>query len=653
MECLRATLLKSGKGRRPSLPEMIIDFKLLAQLHFLRIEGGKSMKEAERWLEKLFPKISSPLSRVWARVGRVVETAQRLTGEALVVFLKTEVDFNYISDCLDAVGVTRALQSQQFKRTILTNNVVLDLSNFMINEGYTYPALLDNLILLSSHPFECTADNLRKRVQAAHKVRKKLISNSKKNPEALQMWLGAAFFLHSGSTNISISKDRPASTSTCSSPLTPVIKFAPPAASTPEDQDGRFICGQNVQYMRKLRQELEDAREWEDKKIVEVQAMRELYESSQDALKKLQGEYNFLLSKFDSLRDDYSSIKTQKEDSDAALKRISASNLYRKYSTLQKDCSRLEAAAKEVEDLRWKNEELKKEKANLQKYLSQARRARDHHKANADRIDQEAVNSFLSDAVPEVNLREGNRFSDSLRRTVIALLSRCNVSTSQCSKCIQVVASELFGINWSLKDLPSQQTLRDITDEVHVLSKVLTPEKLQHSRYILHLDGTSRDKQKIVGHQVTLENGDTLSLGLGFIDVATEDAATLLDVTTAILRELGEVYAPEAQESVFKEILSKLTGTMTDRASVMKKFCKDLNEACQTTLDTSDDLAFLHCNAHFLLGLSSSGDAALKTVEAELNLKLGRDNYPKFASFNSAENATSRFVRTACAILAF
>ena len=101
-------------------------------------------------------------------------------------------------------------------------------------------------------------------------------------------------------------------------------------------------------------------------------------------------------------------MKMEKESSDTAVKSIRASNLYRKYSTLQTDCSRLEAVAKEVEDLRGKNRELRTEKANLRNYLSQARKARDHHKANPARTDQEAVNSFLSDAVPVVTLRKGN-----------------------------------------------------------------------------------------------------------------------------------------------------------------------------------------------------------------------------------------------------
>ncbi|GFO27461.1 hypothetical protein PoB_005396600 [Plakobranchus ocellatus] len=160
--------------------------------------------------------------------------------------------------------------------------------------------------------------------------------------------------------------------------------------------------------------------------------------------------------------------------------------------------------------------------------------------------------------------------------------------------------------------------------------QVLTAEKLQQSKFVLHLDGTSRDKKKIVGHQVTLDNGDTLSLG--YTDVATEDAATLLDVTISILRELGEIHDPDHQETIFREIISKLQCTVTDRASVMKKFCKDLNDTCQSTLSNNEEMTFLHCNAHFLLGLSSGCDGALKTVETGINFKLG-------------------FVRTACAIL--
>ncbi|GFO35753.1 hypothetical protein PoB_006225800 [Plakobranchus ocellatus] len=106
--------------------------------------------------------------------------------------------------------------------------------------------------------------------------------------------------------------------------------------------------------------------------------------------------------------------------------------------------------------------------------------------------------------------------------------------------CIQAVAQELFGIIWTLKDSPTEQTPRDIADEA---------EKLKQSKFVLHLDGTSRDKKKIVGHQVTLDNRDT---SLGYTDVATEDADTLLDVNISILRELGEIYDADHQETIFE-----------------------------------------------------------------------------------------------------
>ncbi|GFS27350.1 nucleoprotein TPR-like [Elysia marginata] len=603
------------------------------------------MKEAEKWLERLFPNSAYPLTRVWGRAGHVVETAQRLTGQALVDFLNTKVNFEFISESLQAVGVTRALDSDQFQQIILTNAVVCDLSNYMINEGYCYSALLEKLSLLSSQPLDCTVDKLRKRVMSAEKQRKKLVSNRKRNPEGLQTWLNAPFLA------LDCKESHTPSTSSGTSARTPVLaNFVPPAASTPVNNDSSsFTSGQNAQYIRKLQQELVDSKERQDVLFIEVQAVKEMYESSQDAYKKLRAEHEALLAQFKATKAQNKELSQEKAERDDKMKEVMVSRLYKKCKRLEEENDRLKAAALELEDMKKENEELKREKTNLQKYLSQAKKKRDHYKYDAQRVDHEAIKLIVKDSTPDVSLREGNRFSNAIRRTVIALISTCNVSPSQCSKCIQAVARELFGINWTLKDLPSEQTLRDITDEAHVLSKLLMAEKLQQSKFILHLDGTSRDKRKIVGHQVTLENGDTLSLG--YVDVATEDAATLLDVTISILRELGEIYAPAEQDLVFRDILRKLKGTMTDRASVMKKFSKDLETACKSSFDCSEDLVFLHCNAHFLLGLSSQIDAALKAVESELDKKLGRDAFSKFAKYKSAETATSRFVRTACAIL--
>ncbi|GFO34539.1 WD repeat and hmg-box DNA-binding protein 1 [Plakobranchus ocellatus] len=657
MACLRATLLMSGKGRRPALPSaIVINNKLLLQLHYLRIEGKKTMKEAEKWFERLFPESAYPLTRLWSRVGRIVEKANHLNGEALCAYMNEIIDLEFISESLQAVGVTRALDGALFKQTELTNDIVLDLGKFMQGEGFSYSEILEKLSLLSCSQVTCTADQLRKRMQAADKTKKKLVSNAKREPEALNSWLRAPFF-HSANvaTNASSSPCNESASTSFSLPSASLAStktsFAPPAASTPEKDDDSctYLHSQNMQYIRKLQQSLNESKEREQNLSTQLQAVKELYQSCQSSLSNLQSNHSILQDKLKAALDQTKSLNQEKSDLEAALKEVKASQLYRRCKRLEKERDDLQVTTSELNDLKERFEELKKEKINLQKYLSIARRRRDQYKAAANRIDDDTVNLLLRDSAPEISLRDGNRFSDALRKTVIALQSRCNVSPSQCSKCIQAVAQELFGINWTLKDLPSEQTLRDIADEAHVLSKVLTAERLQQSKFVLHLDGTSRDKKKIVGHQVTLDNGDTLSLG--YTDVATEDAATLLDVTISILRELGEIYDPDHQETIFKEILSKLQCTMTDRASVMKKFCKELNDTCHSTLSNNEELTFLHCNAHFLLGLSSGCDGALKTVEADINFKLGRDADTKFSRFKSTENASSRFVRTACAIL--
>lgn len=63
---------------------------------------------------------------------------------------------------------------------------------------------------------------------------------------------------------------------------------------------------------------------------------------------------------------------------------------------------------------------------------------------------------------------------------------------------------------------------------------------------------------------------------------------------------------------------------MTNRASVMKSFAQCLQHECQVLLQTDEGLAFLHCNAHFLLSLSSEvKKVLLKEEEARRENQAG------------------------------
>lgn len=201
------------------------------------------------------------------------------------------------------------------------------------------------------------------------------------------------------------------------------------------------------------------------------------------------------------------------------------------------------------------------------------------------------------------------------------------------------------------EQLPSHQTAVNVADEEHVLAGFQATEKMLDAQNVtLHMDGTSRSGEKFVGHQITLDSGETLSLG--FTLLATEYAATLLDITVQLLEEITDIFSSDSseREAVFSSLLSKLTSTMTDRAAVMKSFDVKLKSFIESKLGQEATMLFLHCNAHFLLGLSRACDIAVKSVEKE-DGKLGRDKLPKFSSVRKAENSASRVIRTAADIL--
>ena len=91
--------------------------------------------------------------------------------------------------------------------------------------------------------------------------------------------------------------------------------------------------------------------------------------------------------------------------------------------------------------------------------------------------------------------------------------------------------------NFSDADLPCMQTVLNMADEGHFMSKLQIAENVLQSKDVtLHADGTTRDDNKMVGQQINLPSGATL--GLGFVGVDTESSSTLLELTIYLLDEL-------------------------------------------------------------------------------------------------------------------
>ena len=106
-------------------------------------------------------------------------------------------------------------------------------------------------------------------------------------------------------------------------------------------------------------------------------------------------------------------------------------------------------------------------------------------------------------------------------------------------------AKWVFGKTINMTDLPSTSTV----GRAQCLSKYQVTEGIVDSE-MLHLnsDVTMRDGKKIVGTQVILDTG--WSLSIGFKTVAIEDSSTLLDNAIAMIEELGDIYDADNRDHV-------------------------------------------------------------------------------------------------------
>ena len=194
-------------------------------------------------------------------------------------------------------------------------------------------------------------------------------------------------------------------------------------------------------------------------------------------------------------------------------------------------------------------------------------------------------------------------------------------------KVIEAVALNIFKYTFE-DNLPSTQTVLNMIDEAYVVSQVQVMEGILNSNdATLHSDGTSRDHKKIVSHQLSLSNGETFYLG--YAPVASENANTLLDLSLSLLHQLSVTYSNFAfvdTQELMKTVLSTITSLMTDRASAMKSYGRLFEEHVKSEVGKDLVIHFLHCNAHYLLGLVSACEKAV-TVSA-IECEFVRENGP-------------------------
>ena len=100
-------------------------------------------------------------------------------------------------------------------------------------------------------------------------------------------------------------------------------------------------------------------------------------------------------------------------------------------------------------------------------------------------------------------------------------MSETGVSAENVSKVIEIISKHMF--NHKFKNLPSAQCATNMLHEGFVLSNTQSAESaIAADNITLHSDGTSRDGKKIVGHQMSEDDGCVFYLD--FAPVASEDA---------------------------------------------------------------------------------------------------------------------------------
>lgn len=231
------------------------------------------------------------------------------------------------------------------------------------------------------------------------------------------------------------------------------------------------------------------------------------------------------------------------------------------------------------------------------------------------------------------------------------LVGEHEIAAGRCGQVIETICRTIFqSRRVPENDLPSECSAIRFVDMGQVLGKLQVASALQNSEHFdLHTDATSKVGKQFVGQQVTTDDGKTLSCG--YTVVATENADCLVGLATDLLEEVAAIHEDDEgkQHELFIEFLQKLTGMMSDRAAVMKCFNSHFNSLRKDLLQTNEDLNFLYCNAHVLLGFAN---AVAKLFKQMGNCEaVGRESIAKFTVNSRGEHPVTRYIREACSCL--
>ena len=284
-------------------------------------------------------------------------------------------------------------------------------------------------------------------------------------------------------------------------------------------------------------------------------------------------------------------------------------------------CMEKDLVYSKKEDLELQNKELdnhvdslKQEKHNLQKQRSKWKKKigcqecedcslkDDQLKRLNDRIKELEINKSDECVLPL--MKENGIFTVSARKCVLDLLG-LGVSAGNVAECISSVASNLFNVTFSKKDLPSSTTCINICNEGFENVMACVAEKIDGGDLMGVLkDGTSKKKDKVVdGALNDLTTGETISLGMSLVTSETGQA-----ICNEMTRKIETLIDHSTKPTQFlSKAANSLVFYMSDRAGNERKSNRLLDEWKDSKKENlgETEVHHLYCMAHVLLGFSS------------------------------------------------
>ena len=658
---MKSAATVTGRGRPPNLQQKPLTNRLLLQLELLRLECHKSWNEISSFLPRVADQESQQKFQGQGfNVKLEIEAARKLAanqrkagGIDLDTFLSVNIADQFavrnVGPFLLKLGVCRQhLLNQASLKDLAPPDAVVDLMFFLKKEGLpvsqsrpTFEFFGLSIADLSNQQLHL---KLNKVVTAYRSLNKSI--KLENGQQKMNLFLCKHVDLETAQALSTSSFVQPPATPSASN--TRCAAFTSPeciALTSAKRSTAALMC-----QLDEVKEELASERQ-KNKTLSDISV------KCHKDIRNMQGMLENVKTENTSRQQKILELKQQLQNTKDILKRNQHCNFYkrlkRKEKQLQKKQAILHAhetgvCEKTARSLRHWIKLLQTQVSNRKARLASLQERKDWEIAQLQQVLADILQR--QQPPPQVKTRNENSlsFTDEAKKTIRSLVG-AQVSAENCSKVIQAVVRYMLDVEIPLDSLPSERTVIRYADQAHILAKMPVAETVLVANFDLHVAGTSRDHKKYVGQQVTTSAG---SLACGFTPVAVENAATLVETKLNLLQELSEVYSDEEREQNFLRILGNLSGVMSDRASVMKKYKEELNDAIKTTLGTQENIQFLYCNAHFLLGLSSTSDKTLKGVYAELKEdRIGRDPNPRFQRYSVTEAAAVRYIRMACEVL--